>query len=180
MKQLVSQASLLILLSIVFGLGRNAIAPGSIAWVGDWAEKDSVVAAVATDPTAKPPSAEEGDPPFLSYDEARAKYDDPNVIFVDAREPEEYDAGHITGAVLLPFDWIDDYWQLAEPKLPKDKEIITYCSGAECELSLFLARYMRDQGYTNIAVFFGGWGQWQEHGGPISTGEDEAASYEGE
>ena len=89
MKQLVSQATLLILLAIVFGLGRNAIAPGSIAWVGNWAEQDSLAAAIVADPAAKPPSAEEGDPPFLSYDEARAKYGDPSVIFVDAREPEK-------------------------------------------------------------------------------------------
>jgi 3-mercaptopyruvate sulfurtransferase SseA len=35
---------------------------------------------------------------------------------------------------------------------------------------------MRDQGYENISVFFGGWVQWQEHDGPVSTGKEEAAS----
>lgn len=175
MKRLISEATLLVLLALFFGLGRNAIAPGGIAWVGDWAAQDSLAAAVAADPAAKPPSAQEGDPPFLSYTEARAKYDDPNVIFVDAREPEEYEAGHIAGAVLLPFDWLDDYWEAAVQNLPQDKEIVTYCSGAECELSLFLARYMRDRGYDKISIFFGGWTQWQEHGGPVSAGTDETA-----
>jgi rhodanese-related sulfurtransferase len=176
MKRLLSQSLFLVLLSVVFGLGRNALAPGGVAWVGDWAEQDSVIAAVAADPTAKPASAQEGDPAFLSLEEALAKYDDPNVIFIDAREPEEFEAGHITGAVLLPFDWLDDYWPQVEEKLPRDKEIVTYCSGAECELSLFLARYMKDAGYERISIFFGGWVQWQENGGPITVGEAGAES----
>ena len=171
MKRVLSQATLLVLISVVMGLGRNFVAPGGIALVGDWAAKDSVVAAAASDPGAKPPSAQDGDPPFLSLAEAMAKYDDPDVIFVDAREPEEYGAGHITGAILLPFDWLDDYWPQVEGKLPRDREIVTYCSGAECESSLFLARYMRDKGYEKISIFYGGWMQWQENGGPITAGE---------
>jgi rhodanese-related sulfurtransferase len=171
MKRVLAQAFLLVLLSVVMGLGRNAAAPGGIAWVGDWAEKDSVIAAVSSNLAAKPPSAQAGDPPFLSLAEAMAKYDEPNVIFVDARVPEDYKAGHITGAVLLPFDSLDDYWPQVEGQLPKEREIVTYCSGAECELSLFLARYMKDAGYEKISIFYGGWVQWQENGGPVTTGE---------
>ena len=171
MKQLLAQAALLVSLAVVMGIGRNAVAPGGIAWVGDWTVKDSLAAAVNSDAAAKPPSAQEGDPPFLSLMEAKAKYEDPDVIFVDAREPEEYKAGHITGAVLLPFDWLDDYWPQVEGKLPRDREIVTYCSGAECESSLFLARYLRDKGYENLSIFYGGWAQWQENGGPVTTGD---------
>jgi rhodanese-related sulfurtransferase len=154
----------------VLGFGRNAVVPGGIEWVGDWAKQDSIAAAVSADPMAKPPSAQPDDPPFLSFNEALTKFDDPDVIFVDAREPVEYEAGHIKGAVLLPFDWLDDYWSDAVAQLSKDKEIVTYCSGAECELSLFLARYMRDEGYENISIFYGGWLQWMEEGAPIAKG----------
>ena len=170
MKQLLAQSALLVSLAVVMGVGRNAIAPGGIAWVGDWSVKDSVVAAVSSNPTAKPPSAQEGDPPFLTLAEAKAKYEDPDVIFVDAREPEEYEAGHISGAVLLPFEQLDDYWPQMENKLPRDRDIVTYCSGAECESSLFLARYLKDKGYEKLSIFYGGWVQWQENGGPITTG----------
>jgi rhodanese-related sulfurtransferase len=180
MRQLAGQVTLLVVAAAVLGVGRNTVVPGRIQWVGEWAKQDSIAAAVATDPAAKPPSAQPDDPPFLSMAEALAKYNDPDVIFVDAREPEDYEAGHIKGAVLLPFDLLDDYWEEAVAQLPKDKEIVTYCSGAECELSLFLARYMRDQGYEKISIFFGGWVQWQEEGAPIATGQPGAETGGGE
>lgn len=171
MRRLLAQVTFLVAASLVLGLGRNVVVPGRIPWVGDWAVKDSIAAAIGANPLAKPPSAQEGDPPFLSLSEALAKHYDPNVIFVDAREPEEYEQGHISGAVLLPFDWFDDYWPLVKDKLPRDREIVTYCSGAECESSLFLARYMRELGYEKISIFYGGWLQWQQYGAPATTGE---------
>jgi rhodanese-related sulfurtransferase len=171
MKRLLSQILLLGLAAVIMGLGRNVVAPGGIPWVGDWARIDSLAALAISNPGVKPPSAEEGDPPFLSLAEAMAKHADPNVVFIDAREPEEYHEGHIAGAILLPFDYFDDYWPTVQETLPLGQEIVTYCSGAECESSLFLARYMRGLGYEKISIFYGGWLQWQKGGGPVTAAE---------
>jgi len=165
MKKALGQILLLGSFAVVLGLGRNVVAPGQIPWVGSWPTVD-----VKADSVVPPPSAQKDDPPQLTLTEAKAKFQDKSVIFLDAREPEDYSAGHIAGAWLLPFDEFDTYWPTVEPKLPKDQEIVTYCSGADCELSLFLARHLRELGYTKLSIFYGGWLKWQTEKMPIDTG----------
>ncbi len=166
MTRVCGQIIFFIIVAAILAIGRNTVAPGKIAWVGDWgkpaiAEGDSVI---------RPASAEPNDPPFLTFAQAKELFEDKdNVIFVDARYPEDYETGHIPGAVLLPFEMYDDYWPGVEPRLPKNKRIVTYCSGEECELSLFLARLLRDNGYTDVAIFYGGALKWQEHQMPLDT-----------
>ncbi len=168
MKRAITQIVQLCILAAVFAVGRNTIAPGGIAWVGQW-----TAATASTDSSnAAPhsPSAQPDDPPFLTFEAAKAKFADPGVIFLDARDPEDYRAGHIARSIALPFEEFDQYWPDVEPQLPRDREIVAYCSGAECELSLFLARHLRTLGYTKLSIFFGGWSKWQEQGLPADTG----------
>lgn len=55
-----------------------------------------------------------------------------NVIILDVRTPEEIAGGKLTGAVTIPLDLLEA--KIGE--LPKDKEIITYCStGARAEMA---------------------------------------------
>ena len=85
-------------------------------------------------------------------------------IIIDVRTEEEYDEGHIPGAVNLPLDYIGT---VAPPQLPdKDQLILVYCrSGRRSKQA---AQKLADQGYTNI-VEFGGINTWE---GDIVT-EDE-------
>jgi rhodanese-related sulfurtransferase len=166
-KKVIMQGLFLVVLAVVLGVGRNMVAPGGIPWVGDWGK---VVVAEAGDTTiAKPASAQPDDPPFITLEQATALHNDPKVIFVDARYAEDYKEGHIPGAILLPFEMFDDYWAGVEPKLPKDHKIVTYCGGSDCEMSLFLARLLRDKGYKDIDIFYGGAEQWREHKMPMDT-----------
>ena len=166
MNRLCAQIVFFIITATVLAVGRNTLAPGKIAWIWEWGK----TAAVEGDSVIRPASAEPNDPPFLTFSQASALYDDSgNVIFVDARYAEDYETGHIPGSVLLPFELFDDYWAGVEPRLPKDKKIVTYCSGEDCELSLFLARILRDKGYPDIAIFYGGALKWQENHMPMDT-----------
>jgi rhodanese-related sulfurtransferase len=167
MRRILGRVVFLIVLSAVFAGGRNLILPGGIPWVGQWGVAP---VAAAGDSIVPPPSTQPGDPPFLTFQQAVAKHADPKVIFVDARYPADYELGHIRGAVLLPFEMFDDYWAGAEERLPRDREIVTYCEGSECELSLFLARLLRQKGYKNVSIFFGGSQLWQERGMPMEKG----------
>jgi rhodanese-related sulfurtransferase len=166
MKRLFAQVMFFIIAATILAVGRNTLAPGKIAWVGDWGKP----AVVEGDSIIRPASAEPNDPPFLTFTQAKAFFEDKdNVIFVDARYPEDFESGHIPGSVLLPFEMYDDYWPGVEPRLPKDKKIVTYCSGEDCELSLFLARLLRDNGYDDVAIFYGGALKWQENQMPMDT-----------
>src|ERR671938_1231782 len=51
-----------------------------------------------------------------------------DVVLVDVRPPEEYEAGHIPGARSIPLDELEG--RLAE--LPPDREVVAYCRGPLC------------------------------------------------
>jgi len=145
---------------------RNVAAPEGIPWIGTWGP--SVVA--EGDSAAVPQSADADDPPFITLAQAQELHNDPNVVFVDARDPEDYEMGSISGAVLLPFEMFDDYWPAVSSRLSPERAIVTYCSGSECELSLYLGRLLiEDYEFSDVSIFYGGAGMWADAGLPMDT-----------
>ena len=72
-------------------------------------------------------------------------------IILDTRSQEEYDEGHIPGAIVIPHDEITNR---AEEELPdKDQLLLVYCrSGRRSKLA---AEALVKLGYTNIKEFGG-------------------------
>ena len=72
-------------------------------------------------------------------------------VILDVREQDEYDAGHIPGAILIPYTQID---AKANEMLPdKDRLILVYCrSGRRSKIA---AEALAELGYTNIKEFGG-------------------------
>jgi rhodanese-related sulfurtransferase len=109
-----------------------------------------------------PPSFQPGTDSLISLEEAYNFFLSGKVIFLDARDPEDYVAGHIKGAINMPFEQWDTYWGSVKPKLDSTAVIVSYCGGLDCELSLFEARELKELGYKNALIFFGGWIKWQD------------------
>ena len=157
----------LLALSAVLALAINFMRDDGIALLGNWPSRT----AEAGEPVV-PPSAEEGDPPFITLDDAVALYQSPGIIFIDARDPEDYASGHITRSINIPFDYLDDDWKAHIDRLDRSARYVIYCSGSECESSLFLGRYFRDLGFVNVSVFYGGWSEWEINNLPINRPKD--------
>ena len=119
-----------------------------------------------------PPSYDASLDSLLSLSDAYNLFLEPGVIFLDAREPEDFNSGHIKGAINLPFEEWDTYWPSVEPLLHKDIEIVAYCGGLDCEASLFLARELRQLGYSKCYTFFGGILKWQDEKLPLEVSHD--------
>ena len=70
---------------------------------------------------------------------------------LDVREQEEYDAGHIPGAILIPYTQIKEK---ANEMLPdKNRLILVYCrSGRRSKIA---SEALVELGYTNIKEFGG-------------------------
>ena len=88
----------------------------------------------------------------ISGAEARALMDsESGYIIIDARTQEEYDEGHIPGAILIPEYEIADR---VENELPdKDQLILVYCrSGRRSKIA---AEELVKLGYTNVKEFGG-------------------------
>ena len=72
-------------------------------------------------------------------------------IILDTREQDEFNEGHIAGAILIPYTEIENK---AEEMLPdKDKLILVYCrSGRRSKIA---AENLVKLGYTNVKEFGG-------------------------
>ena len=92
----------------------------------------------------------------ITQEEAKEMMDNQEVIILDVREQDEYDGGHIPGAVLLPVGTIDD--TTAAQVIPeKDATVLVYCRSGNRSKTASAA--LADLGYTNIYEF-GGINTW--------------------
>ena len=92
----------------------------------------------------------------ISRDELLKRLRRSDVVLVDVRPAEEFDVGHIDGALSIPLDEIDE--RLAE--LPAGSEIVAYCRGAFCAYAHEAVRTLRAEGRFARRLE-GGWPEWQ-------------------
>ena len=94
---------------------------------------------------------------LVSYEELQAKLaKKDNFVLLDVRTPEEFAEGHIAGAVLLPYDEVE---QKAAGMLPeKEKPIIVYYRSGR--RSAIAAAALRGLGYKDVKDF-GGISRWK-------------------
>ena len=110
-----------------------------------------------------------GEPYYrISVDEAAESYGDEEIVYVDVRRPDEYAAGHITGALFIP---VDDVMARID-ELPTDKKLYFICaagvrSGLACEMAAAMG--MEAEKLYNIEE---GTPTWIEKGHPTSHGAD--------
>lgn len=103
---------------------------------------------------------ETGTPSMIHMEEARRLYDLNQALFIDSRHAFEFQLGHIRGAVNIPLAEFDLRKDLVGA-LPKDKALVTYCDGANCNSSIELAVRLQAAGFSGVKVFFGGWQEWR-------------------
>ena len=92
----------------------------------------------------------------ISQEEAKEMMDSQDVIILDVREQDEYDSGHIPGAVLLPVGTIDET-TAAEAIPEKDSTVLVYCRSGN--RSKTASSTLAELGYSNIYEF-GGINTW--------------------
>ena len=116
------------------------------------------------------PRQQPGEPFYrISSEEAKQMADsDPNVAIIDVRNPDEYEAGHVTSAILIPHDQI-----LARfDELPKDKTLLFICqmgqrSAVACEMAAAMG--IETEKLYNIEDGTPG---WIEKNYPITYGKE--------
>ncbi len=86
------------------------------------------------------------------------------VTVLDVRPSEEYQAGHLPGAVNIPLSEIEG--RLG--KLPKNKEIVAYCRGPYCVLAFEAVKLLRERGFKARRLQ-AGLPEWRTAGLPVET-----------
>lgn len=94
---------------------------------------------------------------------ARIKRKD--VIVIDVRPPEEYEAAHIPGARSIPLEELKS--RLAE--IPADAKVVAYCRGPFCVLAPQAMEILREAG-MQARRLDGGLPEWRAAGHPVQVG----------
>jgi rhodanese-related sulfurtransferase len=88
------------------------------------------------------------------------------AVLLDVREPDEWVAGHIGGAVHVPMNTVPSRLADAPDSLPTDAPIVVVCKvGAR---SAQVAAWLRSQGYDALNLD-GGMLAWARAGRPIEA-----------
>ncbi len=90
-----------------------------------------------------------------------------SAMVIDVRPVEEFQAGHIPGAISVPLKELES--RLAE--FPKDKEIVAYCRGPYCVLAIQAVEMLRAKGFRAVRLKEG-IPDLRAMGLPIAVGEE--------
>ena len=89
------------------------------------------------------------------------------VVVLDVRPPEEYQAGHIPGALSLPLRHL----KARLSGLPKNQEIVAYCRGPYCVLASQAVEILKAKGFRALRLE-DGIPEWRAHGLPVAVGNE--------
>jgi rhodanese-related sulfurtransferase len=101
----------------------------------------------------------------ITREELMARADDGGVVVLDVRPREEYDAGHIPGAISVPLGELEGRLDA----LPRSAEIVAYCRGPYCVLAPQALTLLRRKGYRARRLQ-DGLPEWRRAGLPVETG----------
>ncbi len=90
--------------------------------------------------------------------------DDPPAV-IDVRERDEWEEGHLPGAVWVPRGNLESRIEQAVPD--KDSPVIVYCAAGS--RSAFAAKTLDELGYTNVSSLAGGFTEWKRNGFPYDV-----------
>jgi sulfur-carrier protein adenylyltransferase/sulfurtransferase len=114
----------------------------------------------------------------ISSTEAQSRQHSPeSPLFVDVREPDEWDEGHIPGAIHVPRGRLEGRIEGLVPD--KGRPLVLYCSGGS--RSAFATKVLGELGYEEVVNLAGGFTDWKRNGFdvtvPRALSSDQRARY---
>ena len=85
-----------------------------------------------------------------------------DVVFVDVREPQEYNLGKIPGAVTISRGNLE---KTIESVVPREKPVVVYCANGN--RSAFAAEVLGVMGYEQVRSLREGFSGWVAEGGEV-------------
>jgi rhodanese-related sulfurtransferase len=84
------------------------------------------------------------------------------VVFLDVRERNEWNLGHVPGALHIPRGQLETNIEAA---IPRDRKVVIYCASGN--RSAFAADTLQQMGYQDVASMARGFRGWAEEGGDV-------------
>jgi molybdopterin/thiamine biosynthesis adenylyltransferase/rhodanese-related sulfurtransferase len=103
---------------------------------------------------------------------------DPTTVFLDVREPDEFEQGAIPGAVFIPRGHLEAQ---VENRIPdRDSRVVVFCAGGV--RSAFAAKTLSELGYSDVVSMSGGFNVWKDQGrdwsAPRTLGPEQRNRYQ--
>jgi len=92
------------------------------------------------------------------------------ALLVDARNNEDYKAGHLAEAISLPLGQVNSMLDSFRQQVAEDQPLILYCNGFGCPDSFDLGVLLLKAGYQQVWVYEGGFPEWRDAGRPVEEG----------
>jgi rhodanese-related sulfurtransferase len=107
----------------------------------------------------------------ISIPQAFVLFQQGGIMFLDARRKDEFEAGHVDGALLLS---TEHFGRGTIPAtigvLDKTQPVVIYCGGGACDASKNLVIMLQNFGFTRFHIMTDGFPAWQAAGHPVATG----------
>jgi rhodanese-related sulfurtransferase len=105
----------------------------------------------------------------VTPEEARELQQQGGYVILDVREPEEFEAGHLEGAVSVPRGFLEVKADLEHPKrdprlADRNLKILCYCGGGH--RSALAAKTLQEMGFADPLTMAEGWTGWTKRGLP--------------
>jgi rhodanese-related sulfurtransferase len=110
---------------------------------------------------------------LITLQEAEDLWAAGETVFFDARGAGPYGEGHVPRARNLPEAESRRQFPADVLELPRERTLVVYCEGGDCQSSLLLAKRLRDERFKDIRVLTGGWEEWKKAGLPEAKGDDQ-------
>jgi rhodanese-related sulfurtransferase len=110
---------------------------------------------------------------LITLQEAEDLWAAATAVFFDARGAGPYGQGHVPRARNLPEAESRQNFPADVLELARERTLVVYCEGGDCQSSLLLAKRFHDEGFKDIRVMTGGWEEWKKAGLPEEKGDDQ-------
>jgi rhodanese-related sulfurtransferase/uncharacterized membrane protein len=197
-KSIFLPSALLALAALALGIAVNFTRPGRVDWQRQWPPYASLakeaVLAVQDHPAPLPAEAAieetedergqamaqvaaevESNLGIVEIGLAEAlrfhRYGRDFMLWLDARNDELFQAGHIAGALQIHYYEQEPYLAAFAQAVAQSSPmaLVVYCKGKDCHDSHFLAEDLQKQGFNNIYVYRDGYEDWVKAGGPVES-----------
>ncbi len=93
-----------------------------------------------------------------------------SVLILDVREPDEFAAGHLPGAINVPRGFLEvkadlEHHKRDERLANREQAIACYCGGGF--RSALAAKTLQEMGFSDVTSMAGGWTAWIERSLPV-------------
>lgn len=170
------QTGIIVLTSAVLGLIANAVNPNGVHLssirpkveyaADDILSQDLGEVSLGNETAMLSVEDMSNGPIVISTEQLKKLVAEDMAVLVDARLPIEFEHGHISESINIPFENFGEYSDQIE-QLPQEKWIVCFCDGPPCDLGEMLAFELFTLNIPKIAIYQDGINDWVEQGGDL-------------